>query len=279
MTTRVGLIGVGVMGEALMKRLLLAGCEVTAYDISAERMKLVKEQGGKPAGTVADASRDVAFVHVFVRTDEELVEVTAGKGGVIEAAKPGTLVFLHSTVMPETTRAIAEAAEPRKIHVMDVPVTSVPRVVAAGDAVFLMGGSKEDAAIAIPHLQPLGKAVHHFGPLGSGNVVKIAKNLINANERIALAEVTSIVEAGGVSVKQFLEMAAEVDQGSTVGRWKSSFALEGNHAAPRPASNLLNKDIGLAADLARKFGVAAPMTQAAADTAKVWVAGWEKDGK
>lgn len=279
MVVRVGLIGVGVMGEALMKRLLLAGREVVAFDISPDRMRLVTEQGGTAAGSVSEASRGVSFVHVFVRTDEELLAVMTAKDGVLEVADRGTMVFLHSTVMPDTTRKIAEAAGSRGVRVLDAPVTSVPRVVAAGDAVFLMGGSTEDAAVATPYLQPLGKAVHHFGPLGSGNVAKIAKNLINANERIALAEVTAIVEAGGVSVQQFLDMAASVDHGSTVGRWPSSFKIEGNHAEPRPASNLLNKDIGLAADLSRSLGLKTPMTEAAAETAKAWVAAWEKAGK
>lgn len=279
MVMRVGLIGVGVMGEALMKRLHLAGREVQAYDISEVRMTLAREQGATTVASVAEAARGVDFIHVFVRTDDELIDVTTGKDGILSAAKQGALVFLHSTVMPATSRKIDAVARERGIRVMDVPVTAVPRVVAAGNAVFLMGGADADAAIAAPYLQPLGRAVHHFGPVGSGNVAKIAKNLINANERVALSEVAAIVEAGGLSVKQFFEMAAAVDQGSTVSRWEGAFTIEDGHAVPRPASNLLNKDVGLAAELARALSLKTPMTQAAADTAKVWVAGWEKDGK
>lgn len=275
MTVRVGLIGVGVMGEALMKRLHLAGREVQAYDISAERMALAREQGATTVGSVVDAARDVDFIHVFVRTDDELTEVTCGPGGILSAAREGALVFLHSTVMPDTSRKIAAAAAARGVRCMDVPVTAVPRVVAAGDAVFLMGGAPEDAAIATPYLEPLGRGVHHFGPVGAGNVAKIAKNLINANERVALAEVSALVEAGGLDVRQFLDMAAALGRESSVGRWESAFDIHDNHAVPRPASNLLNKDIGLAADLAANYGVEAPMTRAAAATAKVWVAGWE----
>ena len=274
MTMRVGLIGVGLMGAALMSRLFAAGREVQAFDVSEERMALARAKGAATVASAADAARGVDFVHVFVRTDDELYDVTAGSGGVLAAAKPGAIIFLHSTVMPDTSRRIAR--ESGRARVIDAPVTAVPRVVAAGNAVFLMGGADEDAAVATPYLQPLGRAVHHFGPVGSGNVAKIAKNLINANERVALAEVTSIVEAGGLDVKQFLEMAAAIDQGSTVSRWQGAFTMQGNHAAPRPASNLLNKDVGLAAELARSLGLDAPMTRSAAATAKVWVTGWEK---
>ena len=128
-----------------------------------------------------------------------------------------------------------------------------------------------------PYLEPLGRAVYHFGPVGSGNVAKIAKNLINANERVALLEVAALAEAGGLQLEQFFDMAAAVGHGSTVSRWSGAFSVDGNHAVQRTASNLLNKDIGLAADLARAYGLKTPMTQAAADTAKVWVAGWEKE--
>ena len=199
-------------------------------------MKLAREQGATTVGSIADAARNVDFIHVFVRTDDELIDVTTGKNGVLSSAKDGALVFLHSTVMPETTKKIAAVARARKVRAMDAPVTAVPRVVAEGRAVFLIGGADEDAAIAKPYLEPLGRAVYHFGPVGTGNVAKIAKNLINANERIALAEVAAIAEAGGVNVQQFLDMAAAVDQGSTVGRWQASFEMVGNHAAPRPAS-------------------------------------------
>lgn len=277
---KVGLIGVGAMGTALLSRLRIAGREVQAYDISEDRMAYARSQGAKTVASAAEAARDVECVHIFVRTDDELIDVTMGKNGILKVARPGTMVFLHSTVMPKTSRKIAAAAAKRKVRVLDVPVTAVPRVVAAGDAVFLMGGAEADVEAAKSLLAPLGRGAHYFGAVGSGNVAKIAKNLINANERVALAEVAAIAEAGGIDVKQFFEMAAGVDQGSAVARWQNAFAMEGNHAAPRPASNLLNKDVGLAADLARALRVKAPMTQAAAATAKIWVRGWERaEGK
>jgi 3-hydroxyisobutyrate dehydrogenase-like beta-hydroxyacid dehydrogenase len=279
MGERVGLIGVGLMGTALMSRLHAAGREVQAYDISSERMEIAKAAGAHVAATAADAAKGVPFVHIFVRTDDELTDVTLGKGGVLAAVAKGAIVFLHSTVMPATSRSIAGAAQGKGIGIVDAPITAVPRVVAEGNAVFLIGGDDAVAKIAVPYLQPLGRSVHHFGPVGTGNAAKIVKNLINANERIALAEAAAIAEASGLDVAKFLDMAAAVDRGSTVGRWQATLSVEGNHVEPRPASNLYNKDIGLAADLARVLTVRAPMTQAAADTAKTWLEGWAKSKK
>jgi 3-hydroxyisobutyrate dehydrogenase-like beta-hydroxyacid dehydrogenase len=276
MLNPVGLIGVGAMGTALLARLHIAHHKVKAYDVSEDRVRFARDQGAEGVSSVAEASRDVGAVHVFVRTDQELLDVCLADAGILATAAPGTLVFMHSTVMPDTCRQIAGAAEACGVVALDAPVTAVPRHVAAGDATFLLGGPENVKAAAIAHLEPLGRAACHFGPTGAGSVAKIAKNLINANERIAMSEVLSIVEAGGVDVGQFLDMATEIDQGSTVSRWKGSFDIEGNHAVPRPASNLLNKDVHLAAQLAKVLGLETPMTQSASDTAARWVANWEK---
>lgn len=275
MTDTVGLVGVGAMGTALLSRLLAAGQAVQAYDVSRERMDEAVAARASAAASPAAAASGAQCVHVFVRTDEEAVDAVQGADGVLEGAEAGSLVLLHSTIMPDTTRHIAEAARARGVALVDAPVTAVPRVVAAGNAVFLLGGAEADVARARAQLEPLGKGVWHFGPLGAGNVAKIAKNFINAAERIALSETLNMVEAGGVDVAKFLEMAVAEDGGSTISRWKGAFELDGNHAVPRPASNLLNKDIRLAAELADAEGVNAPVAHGAADTAAVWVAGWE----
>src|SRR5690348_7295096 len=113
MELRVGLIGVGAMGSALMSRLHAAGREVQAYDISEERMRFARSEGAHTAGSVAEAAGGVDFIHAFVRTDEELTDVTIGTNGVLSSARKGALLFLHSTVMPETSKKIAQALRPK----------------------------------------------------------------------------------------------------------------------------------------------------------------------
>ncbi len=275
MTETVGLIGTGAMGSALLTRINLAGRVAQAYDVNPEAVARAAEAGAKPAGSPAEAASGVETVHVFVRTDEEVRDVMVGANGVLEGAGEGTLVLLHSTVMPETTRRMAAAAEAKGVIAIDAPVTAIPRVVAAGDAVWLVGGPDEAVARARPQLEALGKAVWHFGPVGAGNVAKIAKNFINAAERVVLSETLNMAEAGGLDLATFLEMAVAEDGGSTLSRWERAFELVDNHARPRPASNLLNKDVGLAARLAEVEGVPSPLAHIAADTAAVWVAGWE----
>ena len=275
MTEPVGLVGVGAMGTALLKRLMLAGRTVQAYDILEQRTAAAAKAGAEAAASPKGAAEGTQCTHVFVRTDDEVSDAVLGSDGVLQGAGKGALVLLHSTIMPDTTKRIAEAAAGRGVTVIDAPVTAVPRVVAAGDAVFLLGGRDDGVARARAQLEPLGKGVWHFGPTGAGNVAKIAKNFINAAERVVLAESLNMVEAGGLDVAKFLEMAVAEDGGSTVARWERACELVGNHAAPRPASHRMNKDVRLAAELADAEGVSAPVAHGAADTAAIWVAGWE----
>lgn len=275
MFNEVGLVGVGAMGQALLHRLLLAGVKVKAYDISEASLAVARQMGADIVDSPAAAARDVVAVHLFVRTDAEQIEATTGAGGILEGASPGMVLFLHSTVLPATTHRVAEAAEKRQVDVLDAPVTSIPRHVHAGEGVFLLGGDAKLVMRVRPYLKTLGKDIRYFGPLGSGNVAKIAKNQINAVERVAFSEVLAIVEASGIDVEEFLEMAVATDNGSMTSRWERAFAISNNHADPLPATNVLNKDIGLAADLARILGLNTPITNAAASTARVWVAGWE----
>jgi 3-hydroxyisobutyrate dehydrogenase-like beta-hydroxyacid dehydrogenase len=275
----VGLVGVGAMGQALLHRLILAGARVKAFDISEEALTAARNLGAEVVESAAEAARGVDAVHLFVRTDEEEVAATTGPDGILRGAAPGTVLILHSTVLPETTRRVAEAAAKVKVDVVDAPVTAVPRHVHAGEAVFLLGGDPEVVARTRPHLEALGERSYHFGPLGSGNVAKIAKNLATAIERVAAAEIVWLAEAGGLDPKDFFEMMRVEHNHPVMQRWDAAFTIENGHAVPRPASNLLNKDVGLAAEYARARNVTARVTKGAADTAAEWVAQWEKEGR
>jgi 3-hydroxyisobutyrate dehydrogenase len=276
MTDTVALIGVGAMGKALLARLRLADLTVRAFDVAEPGRAAARDAGAAVLDSAAEAARGAARVHVFVRTDGEMIEAVLGDRGVLAGTDPGATLLLHSTVLPATTRRIADAAAAKRVQVVDAPVTSVPARVAAGEAVFLIGGAQETVDAVRPHLLAVGRSVHHFGPLGSGNVAKLAKNLANAAERVLMDEVLRVVEAGGIDPGAFLEMCRAVDQGSLISRWEKSFTVENGHATPRPASNLFNKDMKLAAEYAAAEGIEVPMTQSAATTGLRWSAEWER---
>ena len=276
MPKQVALIGVGAMGRALLSRLRTAGKEVHAYDIMPAAQQAAREGGAVVMPSPAAASRNAEYVHVVVASDDQTTEAMLGADGVLATAPPGTLVLLHSTVLPTTTRRIAEAAAKSNVDVIDAPITAVPRQLEAGKAAFMVGGPQSLIDKVHGYLLQLGEDVHHYGPLGAGNVAKLARAMLNAGERVLIAEVLAIVEAGGLDPRQFLQIENAAGRPSKLSLWEDIFIIENGHARHRPATNLFNKDVLLAAKLAESYELDAPMSQGAARTAKRWVAEWSK---
>lgn len=276
MPKQVALIGIGAMGRALLSRLRTAGKEVHAYDIMPAAQQAAREGGAVVMPSPAAASRNAEYVHVVVASDDQTTEAMLGADGVLATAAPGTLVLLHSTVLPTTTRRIAEAAAKSNVDVIDAPITAVPRQLEAGKAAFMVGGPKPLINKVCGYLLQLGEDVHHYGPLGAGNVAKLARAMLNAGERVLIAEVLAIVEAGGLDPRQFLQIENAAGRPSKLSLWEDIFIIENGHARHRPATNLFNKDVLLAAKLAESYELDAPMSQGAARTAKRWVAEWSK---
>lgn len=276
MPEQVALIGVGAMGRALLLRLRAAGKEVQAYDIAPAAQQVARSGGAVVMPSPAAASRNAEYVHIIVASDDQTTQVVLGADGVLETAAPGTLILLHGTVLPATTRRIAEAAAKSKINVIDAPITAVPRQLEAGQAGFMVGGPQALIDEVRSYLLQLGDGVHHYGPLGAGNVAKLARAMLNAGERVLIAEVLATVEAGGLDPRQFLQIENAAGRPSKLSLWEDIFIIENGHARHRPATNLFNKDVLLAAKLAESYDLDAPMSQGAARTAKRWVAEWSK---
>jgi 3-hydroxyisobutyrate dehydrogenase-like beta-hydroxyacid dehydrogenase len=113
MDYRVGLIGVGNMGSALLERLVAAGAKVRAFDIKESAMQAARERGAETVASSAEAARGAKIIHVFVHNDQEVFDATLADKGVLAGAERGATVIVHSTVLPATTRRVAEEATPR----------------------------------------------------------------------------------------------------------------------------------------------------------------------
>ncbi len=278
MADMVGLIGTGDMGQGLLARLIKAGVPVKAFDVSEANLNAARKAGAEIASTAADAARGMHIIHLLVRTDDQVLAAALGPDGAVEGAGEGSRLILHSTILPDTTRRVAEAAAKKGVTVIDAPITAVPHRVHAGEATFLVGGPDDVVAELRPHLEALGKQVCHFGPLTSGNVAKISKNLTNAIERVMLSEAARLAAAGGIDAKQFLDMARSINSGAAVMSWDRVFTIADGQPVhkPEPGSILLDKDVQHAAALATSLGIDLPVTQGAAKTARDWLAGWEK---
>jgi 3-hydroxyisobutyrate dehydrogenase len=260
-TDSVGIIGVGQMGSGLLERLLLAEVHPVVYDVDPAAMERARAAGVTPVASAADVAREPRIIDVVVRTDADVLESTLGPSGVFAGVQPGALLLLHGTILPQTTRRVAETAAERGVDVVDACMHGRPSAVRRGEVVFLVGGAPDAVARAQPHLARLGKQARHLGPLGSGNLAKLLGNLLQGVETQLLAEAMDLAVAGGINPAQLLDMLAE-DYGGTVhDRWESLVHPSEGERVESPSRNLTVQVLPRVWDLAQAAGVRAPVIE------------------
>ena len=258
---KIGFVGTGAMGSALLSRLKLANVQATAFDIAPRAMEAARAEGAQATLSAKAVAQASTIVDVVVRTDQEVLDCTLGKDGVLEGAAPGTLALLHSTIRPTTTKKVAEAAAEKRVYVIDACMTAVPSVVRQGGLTFLVGGQKALFDRAKPHLLNMAKDAVHMGPLGCGNVTKLFKNMVTAAEALIVYEALQIGKAGGIDYKAALGLLQKTKSQHVLDRWDMRFDLSGGDLKFNAGINLYDKDLPLAAEVGKALGADIPVTE------------------
>jgi 2-hydroxy-3-oxopropionate reductase len=261
----IGFIGTGAMGTALLSRLQISRTSATAFDLLPEALKRAKALGAEPAASAKAVAQRSTLIDVVVRTDQEVLDCTLGDEGIFEGASPGTLVLLHSTIRPTTTKQVAQAAADKRVYVIDACMTGVPSVARDGGLTFLVGGQRALFNRAKPHLLSMGKDAVYMGPLGSGNVTKLIKNLVTASEALIIYEAIQIGKAAGVDYRAALELMKKTQSEPLLNRWETRFDFSGPELKFNSGANLYDKDLPLAAELGKALGAEIPVTEQLAE--------------
>ena len=259
---KIGFVGTGAMGSALLSRLKLASVVATAFDIAPQAMDAARAEGARTLGSAKAVAQASTIIDVVVRTDQEVLECVLGNDGVLEGAAPGSLVLLHSTIRPTTTKTVAHAAADKRVNVIDACMTAVPHMVRQGGLTFLVGGQKAFFDRARPHLLMMGRDAVHMGPLGCGNVTKLFKNMVTASEALIVYEALQIAKAGGVSYKAALDVMQKTKSQHILDRWETRYDISGGELKFDPGSNLYDKDLPLAAEVGKSLGADIPVVEA-----------------
>jgi 3-hydroxyisobutyrate dehydrogenase-like beta-hydroxyacid dehydrogenase len=258
---KIGMIGTGAMGLALLERLKLNGVYVVCYDSHGPSLEQARALGMSTAGCSAEVAKQSTLIDVVVRTDQDMLDCVLGPDGILASAQPGTLLLLHSSILPQTVHRVEDAARAKGVSVIDACMTGVPDTVRAGELSFVVGGPDELVERATPHLLKMSKEVFHMGPVGTGAVGKLIKNMLGGAETLIVHEAIQIGLAGGIPYPKALEMMRRIGHDSVLNRWQRTFDASGNDPLPRSGRNVLNKDIPLVAELARLYKLDVPITQ------------------
>jgi 2-hydroxy-3-oxopropionate reductase len=186
--TTVAVIGLGIMGGPMAANLLAAGYDVVGYNRSSDKVEKLVSRGGRGAADVAEAVRDADVVLTVLPDSPDVEAVVLGEGGVLDAAKAGTLLIDASTIRPDVSVRLAEAARARGLRAVDAPVSGGEAGAIEGTLSIMVGGTADDVAAARPVLEAVGSTVVHVGPAGSGQTVKAANQLIVAGTIQLVAE-------------------------------------------------------------------------------------------
>jgi 3-hydroxyisobutyrate dehydrogenase-like beta-hydroxyacid dehydrogenase len=255
----VGVVGLGLMGEVYVRRLLAAGFAVTGFDVDPAKIGRIKAIGAQ-SGSLADIARacDPIVLAVF---DTDQVEDVVERALVPAAA--GKIVICTSTCDPDRVAALG-ARVARTLRFLEAPVSGTSAQVRDGDGVGLIGGDAAIAAAAAPVLDALFPKRFHIGKVGDGGRAKLAVNLILALNRLALAEGLVFAERIGLDPAAFLKVARVSAAASQVMDTKGPKMVAGDFVPEARARQTL-KDAHLMLDQARKAGQRLPLLEIHAD--------------
>ena len=256
--TTIAFIGLGIMGGPMAAHLVDAGHDVIGVNRSRAAVDRLVEAGGRGADSVADAVRDADVVITMVPDGPDVQDVVLGEDGVYANAKPGTLHVDCSTIRPDVAQQVAEAGAARGVRVVDAPVSGGEAGARDAALSIMVGGDAGDVEAARPLLETMGKTVVHVGPVGAGQTVKAANQLIVAGTIELVAEALVFLEAHGVDTDAAVTVLAGGLAGNAILDRKAAGMLERNFA-PGFRIDLHHKDMGIVTAAAREAGVAIPL--------------------
>ncbi len=269
--SKLGLIGLGLMGRPMGLNLLRAGFSLTVWNRTASRAESLVAAGAKLANSPREVAANSEVLITIVSDPPALEEVLWGKagsgqgGGALAALRPGSIYIDSSTVSPALARKIAAACGERHVDFLDAPVTGGTWGAEKGELVFMVGGEAQVIKDAEPVFSVMGKRWFHLGPNSAGQTIKLAMNLILALEVDALAEGLALVTAAGLPGEKLVEVLQSSMGRAAVLDVKAPLLLKGEYPPSFPL-RLMHKDVGLALDLAEQLGVVLPAGAAAYST-------------
>jgi len=252
---KIGFIGLGNMGNPMATNLVNAGHELVVHDLRREAATNLLEMGATWADTPKEAvpGRDVVFTSLPVPRDVEAVVL--GENGILEGASSETVYMDLSTNSPTAIRRIHDMCAEKGVTVLDAPVSGGTYGAAAATLAVMVGGDKSVYDRMKPTLDAIGSHVVYCGPIGNGMVCKICNNLLSMGIGVLMTEALTMGVKAGVD----LATLADVIANSTGGNKRLTdkfprFLFKGNFE-PGFATALAAKDVRLATDLGREYGI------------------------
>jgi 3-hydroxyisobutyrate dehydrogenase-like beta-hydroxyacid dehydrogenase len=263
---RIGFVGVGRMGAAMLHCVLARGYFATLCDRSEQATApflAALPERVRVAPTPREAARDADVIEVVVNTNEQLLEACLGADGVLAGARAGSIVLIHSTVSHETLGRLAQEALEGGVYMLDAMVSGARGHLSVGNLAVMVGGDPDAFARAKPVMSTYGGLVLHLGAQGAGLDAKLAINLYRYLCMAAGQEATRLAEHAGVGA-EIAQLVAHTEANRYVGNAGRLQMLESvPHAQRRKDAEVAQKDLRAAIARAQELGVELPSAELA----------------
>jgi 2-hydroxy-3-oxopropionate reductase len=258
----VAFIGLGTMGRPMAERLVRSDETLSCYRVKGASRYLV-ELGAREAATATAAVAGADFVILMLPDTPQVEEVLFGKDGIAAALKPGSVLIDMSSISPVATKEFAARVEEAGAHYLDAPVSGGEIGAREGTLSIMVGGPEAAFQRALPLLQVMGKNITHVGDVGSGQVCKVANQIIVGLTIEAVAEAFVLARQAGVDLEKVRSALLGGFAQSRILEVHGQRMIEGVFK-PGFTLKLHRKDLNLAIDAARSLQIALPNTSATA---------------
>jgi 2-hydroxy-3-oxopropionate reductase len=256
---KIGFIGLGVMGNPMAKNLIKAGYELTVYDVDRDKVEDVVEAGARAEVSSKAVAGESDIVITMLPNSPEVKDVVLGPDGVLEGARPGTILIDMSSIAPLASQEVAAAARGKGVFMLDAPVSGGEPKAIEGTLAIMVGGPEDVFEQVRDILAVMGGSVTLVGEIGSGNTTNLANQISVALNIAAMSEAMVLATKAKVDPEKVFQAIRGGLAGSTVLDAKMPLVLAGNFT-PGFRIELHIQDLANALDTAHELGVPVPLS-------------------
>lgn len=257
--TEIGFIGLGIMGKPMARNLIKAGYKLVVFDVNKAAVNEVVEAGAEEGTSSKDVASKASVIVTMLPNSPHVKEVVLGANGVLEGVKPGSILIDMSSIAPLVSKEIAGKVKEKGIEMLDAPVSGGEPKAVEGTLAIMVGGAEAVYDEVREMLLAMGSSAVYVGDIGSGNVTKLANQIIVALNIAAMSEAMVLATKAGVDPEKVFNAIRGGLAGSTVLDAKVPNVLKGNFK-PGFRIELHIKDLMNALDTAHEIGVPIPLT-------------------
>jgi len=255
---KIGIIGIGMLGEAVALNLLNLGFDVSVYNRTKEKTAEVEKNGATVMNSPKAVADNSELIIIIVKDASAVKEVSFGKNGITESENKKLIVADMSTIEPSESREIADKFEQKQIQKLEIPVMGGPNVAITGKLVMMASGPKNSFEQCKTIFEKIANKVFFLGTQGTANSIKLAMNLQITMLALSLSEGITLVEKSEVDPKIFLEVLNSTYFKTGMSENKAFKMIDGDYDATFTLSNL-KKDISTMISTSKKLGIELPM--------------------